>query len=117
MTRSLALFRAGCLVGLALTLAFARGAVFAEVPGVGGEPRYWAFEPVERPGVPEVRQTELVRNPVDAFLLARRGEVGLAFSPPAGKRELQRRVTFDLLGLPPTPVEVDDFLADEAPDA
>src|SRR5262245_19887032 len=81
------------------------------------EPRHWAFQPVRRPEVPEVRHKELVRNPVDAFLLVRLEEQGLTFSPTAERRELIRRLKFDLLGLPPTPQEVAAFLADDAPGA
>lgn len=76
---------------------------------------HWAFQPVKRPAVPQVRQPELVRNPVDAFLLAKLEESGLSFSSPATKRDLLRRVKFDLVGLPPTPEEIVNFLADDAP--
>jgi hypothetical protein len=117
MTRTLALIQTGCLAAMALALAFSPVAFPADPPAIGGEPRYWAFEPVKRPGVPNVRQTEKVQNPVDAFLLARLEESGLSFSPPAAKRDLLRRVKFDLLGLPPTPEDVDEFLSDEAPEA
>jgi hypothetical protein len=91
-------------------------------PARGEEPArdealHWAFQPIRRPDVPQVRHAELVRTPVDAFLLARLEEKGLSFSPPAAKRDLIRRVTFDLIGLPPAPHEIDAFLADEAPDA
>ena len=79
---------------------------------------HWSFQPVTRPPVPEVRtpQSE-IRNPIDAFLLAKLAPAGLAFAPPADKRVLLRRVTFDLTGLPPTPAEVEAFVADAAPDA
>jgi hypothetical protein len=78
---------------------------------------HWAYQPVCRPAVPPVRQTELVRNPIDAFLLSRLEQAGLTFSPAASKVELIRRVKFDLLGLPPTPAEVEEFLADQSTDA
>jgi len=67
--------------------------------------------------VPPVRQQSLVRNAVDAFLLARLEQAGLSFSPAASKVELLRRAKFDLLGLPPTAEEMALFLEDEAPDA
>src|SRR6185437_7915252 len=56
-------------------------------------------------------------NPIDAFLDARRAGLSLEPAPPANKRTLIRRATFDLIGLPPTPEEVDAFLADGTPDA
>jgi hypothetical protein len=64
-----------------------------------------------------VQQSQLVRNPVDAFLLSRLERAGLTFSPVASKNELIRRAKFDLLGLPPTPQEIAGFLGDDAEDA
>jgi hypothetical protein len=81
------------------------------------EREYWAFQPVKRPSVPKVKDQSRVRTPIDAFLLNRLEEAGLEFSPPAGRRELLRRVKYDLLGLPPTPEEVDRFLQDDSPGA
>ncbi|HLJ12528.1 MAG TPA: DUF1549 and DUF1553 domain-containing protein [Planctomycetaceae bacterium] len=97
-------------------------ALFAERSPAGdqtprGDQTHWAFRPVERPNIPAACDSALVRNPIDAFLLARLEREGLSFSPPAPKRDLLRRAKFDLLGLPPTPDEIDEFLADEAPDA
>ena len=81
------------------------------------ERAHWSFQPVHRSPVPRVRPASRVRTPIDAFVLAKLEERGLGFSPPADRRELIRRVTFDLLGLPPSPAEVDAFVADPAPDA
>jgi mono/diheme cytochrome c family protein len=78
---------------------------------------FWCFQPVLRPGIPAVRQADRVRTPIDAFVAARLEENGLAFSPDTDKRTLVRRATYDLLGLPPTPEEVEAFVADAAPDA
>ncbi|HMO66966.1 MAG TPA: DUF1549 domain-containing protein, partial [Verrucomicrobiota bacterium] len=72
---------------------------------------HWAYQPVQRPAVPAVRDVGRVQTPVDAFLLARLEEQGLAFAPPADARTLLRRVAFDLSGLPPTAEEVEDFEA------
>ena len=79
---------------------------------------FWSFQPIANPPLPQIRHPHSeIRTPIDAFLLAELNKVGLAFSPTADKRTLIRRATFDLLGLPPTPDEVDAFLADSSPDA
>ena len=75
------------------------------------ERSHWSFIRPERPTVPGDG------HPVDAFVRAKLTENGLAPAPEADRRTLIRRLTFDLTGLPPTPVEVDDFVADESPDA
>ncbi|MCA9116455.1 MAG: DUF1553 domain-containing protein [Planctomycetaceae bacterium] len=79
--------------------------------------KFWSFQPVKRPEVPEVRQQELVRTPIDAFLLKKLEEQGFGFAPPATREQLLRRAFFDLLGLPPTPEETAEFLNDTRPDA
>ena len=81
------------------------------------ERNHWSFQPVRRGTVPAVAHQESVSNPIDAFLLARLEQAGLEFSKPASRRELIRRLTFDLTGLPPTPEEVDDFVIDDGADA
>lgn len=78
---------------------------------------YWAYQPVRRPAVPAVRNIAWVRNPIDAFILARLEAAGLEPAPEADRVTLIRRLYFDLLGLPPTPEEVDAFVQDPAPDA
>ena len=83
----------------------------------GDLPPDWAYKPVSKPAVPVVRGKAAVRTPVDAFLLAKLEARGLSFAAPADERTLLRRVTFDLTGLPPTPEQVEAFLADAAPDA
>jgi hypothetical protein len=84
--------------------------------GAAYEP-HWAFVPPERPEPPAVQRREWVRNPIDAFVLAKLEEAGLAPSPEADRPTLIRRLHADLVGLPPTPAEVDAFVADAAPDA
>jgi hypothetical protein len=76
--------------------------------------RFWAFRPVAKPALPEVDGAETA---IDRFVLARLREKGLAATEKADKRTLLRRVYFDLIGLPPTPEQVDAFLAEDAPDA
>jgi cytochrome c553 len=78
---------------------------------------HWAFQPVKSPPPPIVRDTPWPLTPIDRFILARLEQNGLTPSPPADRRTLIRRVTFDLLGLPPTPDEVAAFEADTSPDA
>ena len=78
---------------------------------------HWAFVPPKRPGLPEVKQKDWVKNPIDSFVLARLEQEGLKPSPEADKTTLLRRVTLDLTGLPPRPAEVESFLADNSPNA
>jgi hypothetical protein len=78
---------------------------------------HWAYTPPEPPDLPPVRRGGWARNPIDRFVLARLEREGLTPSPEADKATLLRRVTYDLTGLPPTPAEVDAFLADRSPDA
>src|SRR5262249_24898086 len=77
----------------------------------------WAFQPPKSPALPELRRKEWVKDPLDRFLLARLEEKGLSPAEPADKRTLLRRVTYDLIGLPPTPEEMQNFLADQSADA
>ena len=81
------------------------------------ESTWWAFRKVQRPAVPKPKDATLVRNPIDAFILARLQEKGLKPAPPADKRTLLRRAYFDLIGLPPTPEQVERFLEDSSFDA
>ncbi|MEX2671049.1 MAG: PSD1 and planctomycete cytochrome C domain-containing protein [Phycisphaeraceae bacterium] len=78
---------------------------------------HWSFITPTRPALPEVSNPEWVQNPIDAFVMAKLDEADLRPSEPANKRTLIRRVSFDLTGLPPTPEEVEAFVADESPDA
>jgi hypothetical protein len=78
---------------------------------------HWAYSPPKQPALPAVGRTDWVRNPIDGFILTRLEREGLKPSPEADKETLLRRLSYDLTGLPPTPAEVDAFLADRAPDA
>jgi mono/diheme cytochrome c family protein len=78
---------------------------------------HWSFQPVVRPEVPAVQNAGWVRNPIDAFVLARLERDGLTPSPEADKVTLIRRLSLDLLGLPPTIAEVDAFVSDSRPNA
>ncbi len=78
---------------------------------------FWSFRPVSDPALPEVKDAAWPRNDVDRFILAKLETAGLGPVAEADRTTLIRRATFDLTGLPPTPEEVDAFLADRAPDA
>ena len=78
---------------------------------------FWAFQPVKSGAIPAVRATSWARSPIDRFLLAALETHGLAPAAPADRHTLLRRATFDLIGLPPTPAEIDAFVADQAPEA
>lgn len=89
-----------------------------EPPQVNQETRnHWAFRPIERPPIPDVAGDAWVANSIDAFILARLKDAGLSPNPPADRRTLCRRVYYDLLGLPPTPEQVDRFVNDDSADA
>jgi len=79
--------------------------------------QHWAFLAPERPPVPAVSDPAWVRNPIDAFTLARMADAGLAPNPDAAPERQLRRATFDLTGLPPTLEELDAFAADGSADA
>lgn len=88
----------------------------------GTEPRkdatnHWAFRPPARPSLPSVQRSDWQKNPIDAFILARLEKENLTPSPEADKVTLIRRLYLDLIGLPPTPSEVDAFLEDTSPTA
>jgi hypothetical protein len=78
---------------------------------------WWAFQPVKRTDPPPVGDTAWVRNPIDRFILARLEKEHLKSSPEASKETLLRRVSLDLTGLPASPEEVREFVADARPDA
>ena len=80
-------------------------------------PEHWAFVTPVRPSLPRVEQENWPTNPIDRFILARLEKKGLSPSPVADRVTLLRRLSLDLIGLPPTIREVDAFLADQAPKA
>jgi hypothetical protein len=83
----------------------------------GAYQEHWAFVRPVRPAVPTVQNTAWPRNDIDRFVLANLEANGLTPSRQADKSTLIRRVSLDLTGIPPTPAEVDAFLADTSPDA
>ncbi len=84
------------------------------------EETWWSLKPIVKPVPPAVSAGKFAdwpRTPIDRFILAKLLEKGLEPAPPADRRTLLRRVTFDLTGLPPTPEAMDAFLAEDSPDA
>lgn len=79
--------------------------------------RHWAFQPVQNPALPKVKKSRWVQTPVDAFVLAKLEQNQLKPAPPADRRTLMRRISYDLIGLPPAPEEVEAFVKDKRPDA
>src|SRR5262245_44645710 len=85
-------------------------------PGAGmAAETWWSLRPLTRPAVPRPHVSGWVRNPIDAFVLAELERRGLRPSPEADRRTLIRRLSFDLVGLPPSPEEVQAFLDDARP--
>lgn len=78
---------------------------------------WWSLKPLSRPSVPAAASTANIRNPIDQFIQAKLEEKGLKASPEADRRTLIRRLYFDLLGIPPTPRRIMDFLSDPSPEA
>ena len=79
--------------------------------------QFWSFQPPSRPEEPGVKGRDRIRNPIDAFLLARLEAEDLGYSPPADRLALMRRAHLDLVGLPPSPEEIRAYLADSDPRA
>lgn len=92
----------------------ASGAVWPDnVGSVAVEKPHWSFQPLHKTPVLKA----VSANPIDSFIVARLVKQGLGLSPEADKRTLIRRLSFDLLGLPPSPEQIDEFLRDQSPDA
>ncbi len=114
-----------------LTAWVSQGAPWPDAPPVAARPasdaaayaiseadrNFWAFRPPADPPLPTVKNSSWPTSPLDRFVLAALESRGLQPAPPADRRTLIRRVTFDLHGLPPTPEEVERFLADTSNDA
>lgn len=92
-------------------------AALSAVSSRNRDPNHWAFLPPIEPPVPAVKNGAWPQSPVDNFILAKLEAAGQGPASPADKRTLIRRATFDLIGLPPEPAEVEAFLADDHPDA
>ena len=89
----------------------------AASPSIHPESEHWSFRPIHRPQVPRVILTTWPRNPIDRFILARLEAEKITPSPEADRRTLIRRLSLDLVGLPPSMREVEEFVADQSPNA
>ncbi len=78
---------------------------------------FWSFKPIHKPVTPKVKNTAWVKSAIDSFILSKLEAKRLKPAPPADRRSLIRRAYFDLVGLPPTPDEVQAFLMDKSPSA
>lgn len=111
------------LLLVAMLCSVSRGVDAPDAPKHGPPPvneetrKFWSFQKPVRPAVPTVKQPGWVRNPIDAFVLAKLEEKGFSPAPPTSKPALLRRAYYDLIGLPPTPAEVDAFVKDSSPGA
>jgi hypothetical protein len=97
------------LFGLALALRLSAAADLASPQ------THWAFQPLKQPPVPQLRTEGGDQNPIDRFIGAKLQQLGLKPNCAANKRTLVRRIYFDLLGLPPAPSQIQEFLADNSP--
>ncbi len=96
----------------------ATGANGEKLSGLTDKARlHWAYQPLQKPAIPINKNQPWCRTPVDAFILQKLEEKGMLPAPDAEKETLLRRATYDLTGLPPTPLEVDAFLRDKSPNA
>jgi len=79
--------------------------------------QFWSFRPIAKPNAPSIQDNSWAKNEIDRFIRAKQEEQGLKPSKPASKSDLVRRAYFSLIGLPPTPEQIDDFVSDPRPDA
>ncbi len=93
-----------------------QGAVWPDDGAVDPKTSHWAFQPLQRPPVPGIEAGNST-NPIDAFITEKRAATGLTSAPEADRRTRIRRLSFDLIGLPPTPGEIELFLGDQAANA
>jgi hypothetical protein len=101
-----------------LLLWFALRAIgHAAAPSLEEGRKHWAFQPLKTGSMPEVKRASWPRNDLDRFILAKLEAAGLSPSPELDRAALIRRVTLDLIGLPPTPAEVEAFVRDDSPEA
>jgi hypothetical protein len=94
-----------------------QGAAWPDDAALAAGTDHWSLQPVVRPPLPEVKRRDWPRGPVDIYILARLEREKIAPAPPAERTTLLRRLSLDLVGLPPTPDDVAEFMQDSRPDA
>ena len=102
-----------CLLNLGLARTLDHSVMSAEL----NAGRHWSFQDLVHSGLPQVERSDRVRTPIDAFILDKLEANGLTLSPDTDRSRLARRAYHDLIGLPPSPEQMDAFLSDERPDA
>ena len=108
----------GLALGFAVVICLAISRSGAPTLSPADDPaNHWSLQPLRKPVIPKVSSNSWSKTPIDHFILATLEAKGLKPSPAADKSLLLRRVTFDLIGLPPTPAEVESFFSDKRPDA
>jgi hypothetical protein len=100
-----------------IALGLTATAQVPRTPLASNEKIHWAFQPPSRPAPPDVKNRHWARNPIDRFIAAGAETNALPVAAEAAPATLLRRVSFDLIGLPPTPEEIDRFVNDRTPDA
>src|SRR5205809_438790 len=103
--------------GLLIIVAIAAPLRAGEPEWSAEKRNHWAWKAPQRSKSPAVKNATWLRNPIDAFILAKLETKGIPPAPPASREQLMRRVTFDVIGLPPTPEEIDAFVKDRNADA
>ena len=93
------------------------GRIFFEAKALEEGRKYWAFKPLVDPVLPSIENQNWPADPLDHFILAKLEDQGLGPAQPADRQVLIRRTYFDLIGLPQSPEQIEDFLADSDPDA
>ncbi|HZK81582.1 MAG TPA: DUF1549 domain-containing protein, partial [Humisphaera sp.] len=111
------LFNYRSIAALVCVVELTCAAIAADWPTTRPATSHWSFVAPQKPAVPTLKDDGWSRNPIDHFVLARLRSQGIAPSPEATKATLLRRVSLDLIGLQPTPAELDAFLSDTSADA
>jgi len=106
------------LIQLASAILLVLAWAASPLPAAAEDDRdWWAFQPLVNPEIPAVQDERWSQNPIDRFIYHRLAENKIQPAPQADRTTLARRLYFNLIGLPPTPEQIDDFVADQSPEA